>query len=554
MRNRSLVAAAVAAALAAALAVSACSGDAALQPGAATTGAAVSTAPPPGGTDPVVPGGPFAPDPETPAGAGYSFNESAGCPPSAQGIRGPYATVSGDLGDSEAIRGPWGDVFGRDLAAVRANLVEVALPMSGEDPATVWIHRAALPAFEAAVANLEREEAAGNRYEIRPGDVGGFRPATVPPKRYLSFHSVGTAIDINTTTNPYSAENELITDMPDWFVEAWTDAGWCWGGDWQTIKDPMHFSWQGPMHTAGYPQQAPAPPRTDPEPFRRSIAFETSLGPAAHDSRPVLADADRDGAVDAIRLRPWTAEGGLGVVVSQAIYAYRTGCTPLITSPVDPAAVLLMADGDADGRADLWEIGTSAAGVTVTIHTHSSGFSERLRPRETGVDPSGEETFLAGDHDRDGRTDLYVVRPGTVEVWAGPGFTERILDAPLPEGSGPRFALGDYDVDGVPDLFALGSGTSAVLTVMAGSGDLRGEPAVVGTGVGPHDGAFAAVDVDGDGRDDLVFLDSDGTLTAYLGGDAGAATDAALTSWFVEGYDQPTTRQEACPEVPGSRG
>ena len=77
------------------------------------------------------------------------------------------------------------------------------------------------------------------------------------PKRYLSFHAVGAAIDINSITNPYRGDNVLVTDMPEWFVKAWTDAGWCWGGDWQTIKDPMHFSWQGPLYTPGYPAAAP---------------------------------------------------------------------------------------------------------------------------------------------------------------------------------------------------------------------------------------------------------------------------------------------------------
>ena len=57
-------------------------------------------------------------------------------------------------------------------------------------------------------------------------------------------------------------------------------------------------------------------------------------------------------------------------------------------------------------------------------------------------------------------------------------------------------------------------------------------------------------DLDGDGRPDLYFLDLDGSLTVYLGGDRGETSDAGLTYWFVEGDDQPTTRREACPVVP----
>ncbi len=79
----------------------------------------------------------------------------------------------------------------------------MALPMTGDEEVTVWVHEAVLPALRQAIANLEQEEAAGRYYEIRAGEVSSFRPATVTPKRYLSFHAVGAAIDINSLTNPY---------------------------------------------------------------------------------------------------------------------------------------------------------------------------------------------------------------------------------------------------------------------------------------------------------------------------------------------------------------
>ena len=251
--------AASAALLAALVTLSACTsvGDDTAPTSTTSTSAPAPTNTAPSTTTTAPDDGPYAPEPAPPVGPLPSFNESAGCG-DPQGVRGPYATMAGDLPDEEAVRGPWGDFYGRDIAEVRSHLVEVALPMTGERQVTVWVHQAVLPALEAAIANLEREEAAGNYYEIRHGDVSSFRPATVTPKRYLSYHAVGAAIDINTSTNPYSGDNELVTDMPEWFVKAWTGAGWCWGGDWQTIKDPMHFSWQGPLYTPGYAAAAPA--------------------------------------------------------------------------------------------------------------------------------------------------------------------------------------------------------------------------------------------------------------------------------------------------------
>ena len=61
--------------------------------------------------------------------------------------------------------------------------------------------------------------------------------------------------------------------MPQWYVSAWRDAGFCWGGDWQTIKDPMHFSWKGPKATPGYDDvPAPFPPSTSAGDFTQ-VAF-----------------------------------------------------------------------------------------------------------------------------------------------------------------------------------------------------------------------------------------------------------------------------------------
>jgi hypothetical protein len=519
-------------------------------PDASTTS---SSDPAPTTTTSPGPDGPYAPDPEPPVGPLPSFNESAGCGV-AQGVRGPYATVAGDLPDTEAVLGPWGDFYGRDLGAVRGLLVEVALPTTGDREVTVWVHEAVLPALRQAIANLEREEAMGNYYEIRAGDVSSFRPATVTPKRYLSFHAMGAAIDINTTANPYRGDNVLVTDMPEWFVGAWTDAGWCWGGDWQTIKDPMHFSWQGPLHTPGYPAPAPVPRRNAAADFSRSLTFPTVLGPAPDGSQLFVADVDRDGAPDALRLHPWAAAGNLGVEIAQAMYEFGAGCTPLVTSPVTAGATLLMADGDGDARPDLWEIDTSGERVVVTIHTFASGYSQRLRPRETGIATDAAATFLAGDFDRDGSTDLFVVRPGgaALEVWAGPGFTAGLLEFPLPMevGEGRRFALGDHDLDGVPDLFALSPDDPARLLILSGARGYAGEAEQTTTGVSGHIGAFQVGDLDGDGRPDLYFLDPDGSLTVYLGGDRGDTPDEGLIYWFVEGDDQPTTRREACPVVP----
>jgi putative cell wall-binding protein len=77
-----------------------------------------------------------------------------------------------------------------------------------------------------------------------------------------SEHAYGTAVDINPIRNPYvrgttvlPAAGRAYTDRSDVrpgmavrpgpIVEAFTEIGWGWGGDWRSTKDYMHFSASG---------------------------------------------------------------------------------------------------------------------------------------------------------------------------------------------------------------------------------------------------------------------------------------------------------------------
>jgi hypothetical protein len=482
-----------------------------------------------------------------------SFNESPGCG-GPDGVRGPFATRSGDLPASEPIFGPWGDFYGRDIASVRSRLVKRHLP-SPSGPVAVWVHSRVAPALDLVIRNLEREAAAGRTYRIRSWDTWSYRAATVPPGLHLSFHAVGAAIDVNSTTNPYRPDNVLITDMPAWFVKAWTDAGWCWGGAWQTKKDPMHFSWQGPLATPGYRVPAPYSPWHAPADFTRTVSFTTALGATAEDGTLLMADLDRDGAADAVRVRPWTPAGHLGVEAAQAIHGFETCSTADVTAwPGAAVGTRLLADYDADGRPDLWDIDTSGPTAVVSIYSFASGFSDRIEHLVTAFPVTPGAVFLAGDHDRDGRTDLYVVRPGnpgTVAVWRDWGDAPA-LEARLPFAVRPhwRFALGERDGDGVPDLFALEPGDVPRLRIVTAASGFTGRAEALDLPGGVPDGAFAVEDLDGDGRGDLYFLDAAGRLTVHLGGQR-TVTDAQLTYWFREARDGHWQRGQGCPVDPG---
>ena len=488
-----------------------------------------------------------APDP--PVGPLPSFNESPGCG-GPDGIRGPYADAEGAVPDGQVLGGPWGDFFGRTMGDIRDRLVAMRLP-NGDDraPVTVYVHERVAPALAAVIENLERELAAGRSYPLDPGSVFSFRPATIPPKRYLSFHAIGAAIDINADANPYSEENVLTTDLPDWFVQAWVEAGWCWGGDWQEIKDPMHFSWMGPLHTPGYPLPDPFPPLTPPSDFTLSVTFGTGLGPAKEGSVLLVTDMDRDGAPDAVRIESPAGSAGRMVRTAQAIHRFDT-CTTAGPTPhtIDPASQLAFADRTGDARPDLWEFLETGDGLTITVFTFASGYTRHLSPLVV-ADVPGNGALLVGDYDLDGSADLWVVRSGrstTLEVRFGPDFATSMRRS-LPIDADPewRYGLGRRDGDWTPDLFALAP--TGELTVLMGADRFR-TAEVFDTGAAAHSGTLQPDDLDGDGWDDLLFFDRDGTVTAYLGGEPSGA--AELGSWFLEGGDLPWEYRAGCPGEP----
>jgi hypothetical protein len=240
----------------------------------------------------------------------------------------------------------------------------------------------------------------------------------------------------------------------------------------------------------------------------------------------------------------------MSIEVARAAYGYDAcwtlGPTPY---PAPPGAVLLLEDGTGDGRPDLWVIGAEENGVTIVVYTFASGYTEHLPPLELGPAGSSAASFLIGDRDLDGSADLFVIEPGDpvrLSIRGGPRFSTVTLttDLPLSGGTDEGFLLGDRDGDGLADLFAVGPERVAVLS---GAGGFVGEPEISGTDLGREHGRVVAVDFDGDGRDDLGSVGSDGAVVIHLGGDRSGSSDADLMSWFLVGDDRPWEYRDGCP-------
>ncbi len=466
---------------------------------------------------------PMTPAAEAAVGEGtatISTNESWGCDqPSTDGS---YASRIGGLPDSERIGGPRADLLGRSVGEIRDDLVWWTVPMSGGYQ--VLMHKRTLPALNQVTANLAAEEAKGNYYAVRPSHTYGFSPRTIGGRYQVSLHAHGVALDINSTTNPYRSDNKLISDMPAWFVAAWKDAGFCWGGDWSFAKDPMHFAWKGPAATDGYGTAPTAyPTHTSAAGFTdEAVETTTEFGAVNPNYRYLLGDGDSDGVADVFQLVP--RDNGTRLEYSQTDRDHdwcAVGRDHALDIDIGERVVLL-GDYSRVGRNDLLLIDTSGSTLEIEVSLKPTGFSESTLI-STGIPVATGDEYLLGDHNRDSYIDLYVIHHGvestSLEIFSGEDdFATSLLsvDTGLGDTSAALFTLGDTNLDELPDLF--------VVTPSAGSTEIRvlsnGYQAVSATHTIDVQGDFVDIlvnDYDGDGRGDLWFWDETGTLTVQLG-------------------------------------
>ena len=91
-----------------------------------------------------------------------------------------------------------------------------------------------------------------NKYPIN--SLGGYSCRTIATvgsnAKKISTHAYGVTLDFNPTKNPYIlnipsegwGDVNTYSDMPKSFRDLFTSKGFGWGGNWNNIKDAMHFS------------------------------------------------------------------------------------------------------------------------------------------------------------------------------------------------------------------------------------------------------------------------------------------------------------------------
>lgn len=466
-----------------------------------------------------------------------NFTESAGC-----GVFGITGPLSPTLQIGAYIYGPFADFFGRSYGQVSGSIVDWTEP-SGK---LYRVHARIAPVLgEVSASILESGEA----YSVTSGAAWVWR--NIGGKYAMSHHAVGSALDINPSSNPYSSTGVLITDLPPAYVDAWVSAGFCWGGAWMDQKDPMHFSWRGPASSAGLVQRlAPYPPLTGAASFTVN-AFDglTEVPSDGLDLLHAMADRTGDGADDIYQLR--NVEGSVGIIVSSSRNRFLSVGVVRETaaSVVDH---MTLADSDGDGKADLWTFSDDGGTVSADLYTDSSGFSELIESYETTIPWSDDiELGMALFDWADYRPDLFVLRRATnsVEVYsASSGFSDRILQSTVPfDLADHHLMLADRDVDGNPDLWVVSTGSAASVRIVnyRPATGYSGTPETLTSGmsIGESDDVLPG-DWDGDGRVD-VYRVRDGRITVWLGGVPDRPIDE-LGNWFTPQGEIPFDNGPEC--------
>jgi hypothetical protein len=131
---------------------------------------------------------------------------------------------------------PYGEDWVRlDPGFLRRHIVTREVPLLG----SVTCHRRMIPALGSALAELRRR---GLGHLVNPADYAGcYAPRRIQPSGTLSLHAWGLAVDLNAGSNPAGGESNQDRRL----VRTMERHGFSWGGDFETVPDPMHFEFRG---------------------------------------------------------------------------------------------------------------------------------------------------------------------------------------------------------------------------------------------------------------------------------------------------------------------
>jgi hypothetical protein len=122
-----------------------------------------------------------------------------------------------------------------DPGFLRRHIVTRRVPLLGD----VTCHRRMIPTLRSAMAELSRR---GLGHLVNAGEYAGcYAPRRIQPSGTLSLHAWGLAVDLNAVSNPLGGESNQDPRL----VRVMKRHRFFWGGDFPTVRDPMHFEFRG---------------------------------------------------------------------------------------------------------------------------------------------------------------------------------------------------------------------------------------------------------------------------------------------------------------------
>jgi hypothetical protein len=235
---------------------------------------------------------------------------------------------------------------------------------------------------------------------------------------------------------------------------------------------------------------------------------------------------------------------------------------------------MAVADFDGDGLVDIVAANDGRDGTTYGLALLRGLPGGRFAPAVSVAALSGATAVVAADFDGDGRMDLAVLGPYDLAVLMGNG--DGTFSAPVHFPTGPLYpqsmAVGDLNGDGLPDLVVsnVNVGFTVLLNTGQGNfaapasysdpftgplllGDFNGDHKLdvlmfgqlfLGNGDGtfsttglpaPNGGSPLAVDLNHDGKLDLVFFDFAGPLSVAYGNGNGTFASAVVIGPVASG-------------------
>jgi len=186
-------------------------------------------------------------------------------------------------------------------------------------------------------------------------------------------------------------------------------------------------------------------------------------------------------------------------------------------------------DFTSDGKADILAI-TSTGGLILYRGNGLGGFTGA----GTGIGSGWggfTKVFSPGDFSGDGKADILAINSsGVLYLYRGNGaggFTGAGTGIGAGWGTFTKvFSPGDFSGDGKADILAINSSGGLILYRGNGAGGFTGAGIGIGAGWGTFTKVFSVGDFTGDGRADILAINSSGVLYLYRGNGAGGFTGA----------------------------